>query len=49
VKTYFDERQSKYESLYTGPIDDPTFKALWAPIDGRVVNMSVRFKPFEKW
>lgn len=44
-----DERQSKYESLYTGSITNPSFKPLWAPIDGRVVNMSVRFKPFEKW
>jgi iron complex outermembrane receptor protein/outer membrane receptor for ferrienterochelin and colicins len=43
-----DERQSKYESLYTGSIANPVFKALWAPIDGRVMNVSVRFKPFEK-
>lgn len=44
-----DERQSTYESLYTGPISHPAFKALWAPIDGRVANLSVRYKPFEKW
>lgn len=30
-------------------VNIPSFKALWAPIDGRVVNMSGRFKPFEKW
>jgi outer membrane receptor for ferrienterochelin and colicins len=44
-----DERQSKYESLYTGTLVNPEFKALWAPIDGRALNLSVRFKPFEKW
>jgi outer membrane receptor for ferrienterochelin and colicins len=44
-----DERQSKYESLYTGAITNPNFKALWAPVDGRVTNLSIRFKPFEKW
>ncbi|CAN5749839.1 hypothetical protein BH10BAC2_BH10BAC2_06870 [soil metagenome] len=44
-----DERQSKYESLYTGSVTNPSFKPLWAPIDGRVVNLSVRFKPFQKW
>jgi iron complex outermembrane receptor protein/outer membrane receptor for ferrienterochelin and colicins len=44
----FDERQSRYESLYTGPVTNPTFKTLWAPIDGRVVNLSVRFQPFAK-
>lgn len=42
-----DERQSKYESLYTGPVTNPDFKALWAPIDGRVLNLSLRFQPFE--
>ncbi|GEO11656.1 TonB-dependent receptor [Segetibacter aerophilus] len=44
-----DERQSKYERLYTGSISTPSFRSLWAPIDGRVANFSVRFKPFEKW
>jgi iron complex outermembrane receptor protein/outer membrane receptor for ferrienterochelin and colicins len=43
-----DERQSKYESLYTGSIADPTFKTLWAPIDGRVFNLCLRFQPFAK-
>jgi outer membrane receptor for ferrienterochelin and colicins len=43
-----DERQSKYESLYTGSVTNPSFNALWAPIDGRVLNLSLRFQPFEK-
>lgn len=38
-----DYRQSKYENLYTGSITNPTFKPLWAPIDGRVVNLSVKW------
>ena len=44
-----DERQSKYESLYTGTTANPSFKALWAPIDGRVINISLLFKPLEKY
>jgi len=40
----FDFRMSRVESLYTGSITNPQFKALWAPIDGRVVNFSVRWK-----
>ena len=36
-------RQSRHEALYTGAITNPTFKPLWAPIDGRVVNLSVRW------
>ncbi|HYC28007.1 MAG TPA: TonB-dependent receptor, partial [Chitinophagaceae bacterium] len=39
-----DERQSRHEALYTGPVSNPVFKPLWAPIDGRVVNVSVRWK-----
>ncbi|MES1221829.1 MAG: TonB-dependent receptor, partial [Bacteroidota bacterium] len=38
-----DYRQSRHEALYTGPISSPTFKPLWAPIDGRVINLSVRW------
>jgi outer membrane receptor for ferrienterochelin and colicins len=40
----FDYRQSKYEALFTGSITDPKFKPLWAPIDGRVLNLSLRLK-----
>ncbi|MBY0537093.1 MAG: TonB-dependent receptor [Chitinophagaceae bacterium] len=39
-----DYRQSKVESLYTGTVTNPTFKSLWAPIDGRVLNLSIRWK-----
>lgn len=39
-----DYRMSKIESLYTGTITAPAFKPLWAPIDGRVVNVSLRWK-----
>jgi outer membrane receptor for ferrienterochelin and colicins len=39
----FDARQSRYEALYTGPIFDPHFNTLWAPIDGRVVNLCLRY------
>jgi iron complex outermembrane receptor protein/outer membrane receptor for ferrienterochelin and colicins len=38
-----DYRQSNHETLYTGTITNPTFKPLWAPIDGRVVNLSLRW------
>ena len=43
-----DYRQTKFEQIYTGPITDPTFKPLWAPIDGRVINLSLRIMPFNK-
>lgn len=40
----FDYRQSNYEALFTGPITAPVFRPLWAPIDGRVLNLSLRIR-----
>jgi len=37
-------KMSNVEPLYTGPYYEPVFKPIWAPIDGRVVNLSVRWK-----
>ncbi len=39
-----DYRQSRKEELYTGTILNPVFKPLWAPIDGRVLNISLKWK-----
>jgi iron complex outermembrane receptor protein/outer membrane receptor for ferrienterochelin and colicins len=44
----FDYRQTRYEQIYTGSLSNPTFKPLWAPIEGRVINLSVRITPFNK-
>jgi iron complex outermembrane receptor protein/outer membrane receptor for ferrienterochelin and colicins len=38
----FDYRQSRVEQLFTGTMSNPVFKTLWAPIDGRVINLSVK-------
>jgi len=38
----FDYRQTKKESIVIPPQTNPTFKQLWAPIDGRVANFSVK-------
>ena len=40
----FDYRQTKKESIIIPPTANPSFKQLWAPIDGRVANLSVRIK-----
>jgi outer membrane receptor for ferrienterochelin and colicins len=39
-----DYRQTKKESIVIPPYNNPTFRQLWAPIDGRVVNFSIRIK-----
>ncbi|MFT3700996.1 MAG: TonB-dependent receptor [Agriterribacter sp.] len=38
-----DFRQSKYGRIYSGTTNEPVFHALWAPIDGRVINLSVKW------
>lgn len=40
----FDYRQTKKEEIVIPPYLNPTFKQLWAPIDGRVANLSMRIK-----
>jgi outer membrane receptor for ferrienterochelin and colicins len=38
-----DFRQSKYGKIYSGTIANPQFDKLWAPIDGAVVNFSMKY------
>lgn len=37
-----DTRQSKYEQIVIGPINNPSFKSVWAPLEGRVINLSFK-------
>ena len=39
-----DYRQTRKEGILILPTTNPTFKQLWAPIDGRVVNLSLKIK-----
>lgn len=41
-----DFRQSRYGRIYEGTIQNPVFHRLWAPIDGRVINLSVKWQIF---
>lgn len=40
----FDYRQTKNEAIVIPPYINPSFKQIWAPIDGRVANLSIRIK-----
>lgn len=39
----FDTRQGKHAPLYTGSVAEPQFQPLWGPIDGRAVNLSLKY------
>ena len=38
----FDYRQTRKESIVYGSLTNPSFKQIWAPVDGRVINLSAR-------
>ncbi|MGE5108801.1 MAG: TonB-dependent receptor domain-containing protein [Sphingobacteriales bacterium] len=40
----FDYRQTRKEAIVSGPPTNPIFRQLWAPIDGRVVNLSMQLR-----
>jgi outer membrane receptor for ferrienterochelin and colicins len=39
-----DTRQSHYEKIVEGTVQNPNFKPVWGPIEGRVVNLSLKIK-----
>jgi outer membrane receptor for ferrienterochelin and colicins len=43
-----DFRQSRVEDIVLPPYTNPIFPQLWAPIDGRVINLSVTFSFYSK-
>lgn len=39
-----DSRQTRYEGIYTGNLANPTFRDIYAPLDGRVINGGIRVR-----
>jgi outer membrane receptor for ferrienterochelin and colicins len=42
TENLLDFRQSRHEKIYDGTVENPVYRKLWAPIEGRVVNFSVK-------
>jgi len=40
----FDVRQTRFENIVIPPISNPTFRQIYAPLDGRVFNVALRIK-----
>ncbi len=38
LENFTDTRQTKFDTIYTGTIDQPVFRDIYAPVDGFVVN-----------
>ena len=43
-ENFTDTRQTKFDVIYTGTINDPTFKDIYAPVDGFVVNGGIKVR-----
>ena len=37
-ENFGDARQTRYETIYSGPLKEPRFNDLYAPLDGFVIN-----------
>ena len=43
-ENFLDTRQTAFDIIYTGNIDNPIFKDIYAPVDGFIVNGGVKMK-----
>jgi len=43
-ENFSDTRQTKFDTIYTGTIDHPNFRDIYAPLDGFVVNGGIKLR-----
>ena len=43
-ENFLDARQTRFDTIYTGTIDNPVFRDIYAPLDGFVVNGGVKLR-----
>ena len=43
-ENFTDTRQTKFDTIYTGSINNPTFRDIYAPVDGFVVNGGIKIR-----
>lgn len=43
-ENFTDTRQTKFDHIYTGPMTQPVFRDIYAPLDGFVVNGGLKLK-----
>ncbi|MFN1836060.1 TonB-dependent receptor [Balneola sp. MJW-20] len=43
-ENFLDTRQTAFDSIYTGSIDQPQFRDIYAPVDGFVINGGIKLK-----
>jgi len=43
-ENFLDARQTKFDTIFTGNIDDPQFRDIYAPVDGFVINGGIKIR-----
>lgn len=43
-ENFLDVRQTRFDSIYTGPRTNPVFRDIYAPLDGFVINGGIKFR-----
>ncbi|SFH34717.1 TonB-dependent receptor [Pedobacter insulae] len=43
-ENFIDTRQTKFDSIYSGPITNPVFRDIYAPVDGFVMNGGIKIR-----
>ena len=43
-ENFTDTRQTRFDTIYTGTIDDPQFRDIYAPLDGFVLNGGIKLR-----
>lgn len=43
-ENFTDTRQSKFDTIYTGTIDNPVFREIYAPVEGFIMNGGVKLR-----
>ena len=46
AENILDVRQTRFENIVSGPVSNPNFKELYAPLDGFVANIVLKFDLF---
>lgn len=43
-ENFTNTRQSKFDTIFTGSINNPTFRDIYAPVEGFVVNGGIKVR-----
>ncbi len=43
-ENFTDTRQTRFDSIYTGTIDNPVFRDIYAPVEGFIVNGGIKLR-----